>query len=66
MFNKIFRKLRFIKREKINNAITFANIVIKIKYNIKYLAFTLKKSDEIFLKLYYNYFILSLINKKLL
>ena len=64
LFKEIFNKLRLIKREKINNIMTFANVVIKVKYNIKHLIFIFKKKDEMHFKLYYNYFILSLSNRK--
>ena len=63
---KIFNKLRFIKREKVNDVITFIIIFIKIKYDIKYLFLNFKKKDETFLKLYYDYFIFNFFNRKLL
>lgn len=62
---KTFNKFRLIKRKKIDDAIIFIIIFIKIKYDVKYLFFILKKKDETFFKLYYDYFISSLINKKL-
>ena len=43
----------------------FINVVIKIKYNVKHLIFIFKKKDEIHLKLYYEYSILKLSNRKL-
>ena len=65
LFKKTFNKLRLIKREKINNVMIFANIVIKVKYNVKHLTFTFKKEDEIHFKLHYKYSILRLSNRKL-
>lgn len=41
LFEKFSNKFRLIKREKTNNVIIFVYIIIKIKYNVKYLAFTL-------------------------
>ena len=64
LFKKTFNKLYLIKREKINNVITFINVVIKIKYNVKHLIFTFKKENEIYFKLYYKYSILKLLNRK--
>ena len=63
---KVFNKLRLIKREKTNNTIIFIAIFIKIKYNFKYLILNLKKDNEIYLKLHYEYLISDLINRKLL
>ena len=66
IFAKNFDKLRLIKREKINNIIIFAFFIIKIKYNSKYFVFDFKKENEMHFRLYYNYSILNLFNKKLL
>ena len=63
---EVFNKLRLVKREKIDNAIIFIAIFIKVKYDFKYLTLNLKKDNEIYLKLYYEYLILNLINRKLL
>ena len=66
IFIEIFNKLRLIKREKINNVMIFVNVVIKIKYNVKHLTFTLKKKYiYIYFKLYYKYSISKLSNRKL-
>ena len=53
-------------KKKIDNIIIFTFFIIKIKYNSKHLALNLKKKKKIYLKLYYNYSILNLFNKKLL
>ena len=63
---KVFNKLRLIKREKIDNIIIFVAIFIKVRYDFKYLILNLKKNDKIYLKLYHEYSILDLINRKLL
>ena len=63
---EVFNKLRLIKRKKIDNTIIFIAIFIKTKYDFKYLVLSLKKDDEVYLKLYHEYFISNLINRKLL
>ena len=63
---EVFNKLRLVKREKIDNAIIFIAIFIKIRYDFKYLTLSLKKDDEIYLKLYHEYLIPNLTNRKLL
>ena len=63
---KVFRKLHLIKREKIDNIIIFIAIFIKVRYDFKYLTLAPKKDDEIYFKLYYEYLISNLINRKLL
>ena len=63
---KVFNKLRLIKREKANNAIVFIAVFMKVRYNFKYLILSFKKDDEIYLKLYHEYLISNLINRKLL
>ena len=63
---KVFNKLRLVKRKKTNNIIIFIAIFIKVKYDFKYLTLNLKKDDKIYLKLYHEYFISNLINRKLL
>ena len=63
---KVFRKLRLIKRKKVDNAITFASIIIKLRYDVKYLVINLKIGNEVFLGLYYRYSISGLFNRKLL
>ena len=59
---EVFKKLRLIKRKKIDNIIIFIAIFIKIRYDFKYLTLNLKKDDEIYLKLYHEYLIFNLIN----
>ena len=63
---EVFNKLRLIKRKKIDDAIIFIAIFIKVKYDFKYLILSLKKDDEIYLKLYHEYLIFNLVNQKLL
>ena len=41
-----------MKRKEADNAIIFTFIIIKVRYNLKYLAINFKKEDKIFLKLY--------------
>ena len=48
VFTKIFNKFRFVKREKIDDVITFIIIFIKIKYDVKYLFFNFKKKTKFF------------------
>ena len=55
-------QLRLIKREKVNNAIIFANVISKIRYDNKHKAINLRLLT--YLKLHYGYFILD-INFKL-
>ena len=62
---EVFYKLRLIKREEADNAIAFLSIIIKVKYNVKYLTLNLKEKNDIFLKLHYRYSILGLLNRKL-
>ena len=62
---KVFSKLRLVKREKVDNIIIFITIFIKVKYDFKYLTLSLKKDNEIHLKLYHEYLISNLINRKL-
>ena len=66
LLEKVFYKLRLIKREKVDDAIAFASIIIKLRYNAKYLVINFKKGDKVFLKLYYKYSISKLFNRKLL
>ena len=61
---EVFYKLRLIKRKKVDNAITFASIIIKLRYNAKYLVINLKKGNKVFLKLYYKYSILGHFSQK--
>ena len=63
---KVFNKLYLIKREKIDNIIIFIAIFIKVRYDFKYLTLNFKEDDKIYLKLYHEYLISNLINRKLL
>ena len=66
MSKKVFYKLYLIKREEVDDAMAFASIIIRLRYDVKYLVINLKEGDEVFLKLYYKYSILGLSNRKLL
>ena len=66
IFIKVFYKLYLIKREEVDNIIIFLFIIIKVKYDIKYLTLNLKEEDNIFLRLYYKYSFLNLLNKNFL
>ena len=66
MSKKAFYKLYLIKRKEVDDAIAFVSIIIKLRYNAKYLVINLKKGDKVFLKLYYKYSISGLSNRKLL
>ena len=65
LFEKVFNKFRFIKREKTNDVITFAFIIIKTRYDFKHLFLNFKKENEIYFNLYHEYFISELSNRKL-
>ena len=41
LFEKAYRNLRLTRKEEVNNALIFANIMIKVRYDIKYLAINL-------------------------
>ena len=62
---KVFDKLRLVKREQADDAIVFTSIIIKARYDLKYLTLNLKEGDEAFLKLHHEYVIPELINRKL-
>ena len=66
MSKKVFNKLRLVKREQANDVIIFVSIIIKARYDLKHLTLNLKENNKVFLKLYYKYVILELINRKLL
>ena len=42
------------------------NLIIKIRYNFKYLTLSINKKNKIFFNLFYNYIILELFKKELL
>ena len=70
LFVKVFNKLRFIKREKINDVIIFTFIIIKARYNVKHLTLNLKKKktkfflNYIMIILFLNYRIKNYYNKE--
>ena len=53
-----------MKREIIDEIITFINVIIKTRYDNKYTLFNLKKNNEIYLYLYHKYKILEKENRK--
>ena len=65
LFAKIFNKFRLILKKEINDVIIFIFIIIKIRYDLKYLSLYFKTKNEFFFKLYYKYFILNFTNQKL-
>ena len=60
-----FHQLRLAKREETDDAIIFASIIMKARYNAKHLALNLKEENSIFLRLHYGYSISGLTNRKL-
>lgn len=62
---EVFSKLRLVKREKIDDAMIFVAVFMKVRYDFKYLALSLKKDDEVYLKLHHGYSISDLVNRKL-
>ena len=65
MSEKVFDKLRLVKREQANDVIAFISIIIKARYDLKHLTLNLKENNKVFLKLHHKYVILELINRKL-
>ena len=57
--------MRQIKREQIEDVIVFVNILIKAYYDKSYIALRLARDNMIYLRLYHEYGILNLINRKL-
>ena len=60
-----FSKLRLIKREEADDAMAFASISMKARYDSKHLALELKKGDSVFLKLHHGYSIPGVSSRKL-
>lgn len=60
-----FSKLRLAKREEADNAMAFAAIFMKARYDSKHLTLSLKEGDEVHLKLHHGYSIPDLANRKL-
>ena len=44
---KVFYKLYLVKREEIDDTIAFLSIIIKVRYNTKYLTLNLKKKESL-------------------
>ena len=65
LFKKGFHKLRLVKKKEADDTIILVSINIKIRYNFKHLIINFQQNDEIYLKLYYNYLIFGVFNKKL-
>ena len=61
---KNLNRLRFIKREKVDNAITFTNTIIKTRYNNIHKIININEKLSIYLRLHYSYSIFN-INPKL-
>ena len=62
---KDFSRLRQMKWEQVENVIIFVNILIKIYYDKSYIALRLARDSIIYLRLYHEYGISDLINRKL-
>ena len=50
-----FNRIRIVKREEVEDAIAFANVKNKIRYNTKYKDISLEVGDKAFLVLYRGY-----------
>ena len=61
---KDLNRLHLIKREKIDDIITFINAIIKIHYDNNYKIINFREQSIIYFKLYYNCFIFN-VNFKL-
>ena len=62
LFAKVFDKFRLVLKKKVDNIIIFVLIIMKIRYDLRYLSLYFKIKNEFFFKLYYDYFILNFIN----
>ena len=60
-----FHKLRLGKREEADDAMAFAAVLMKARYDARHLPLNLKEGDEVFLKLHQGYSIPGLANRKL-
>lgn len=60
-----FSKLRLAKREEADDAMAFATIFMKARYDARHLPLSFKEGDEAFLKLHHGYSIPGLSNRKL-
>ena len=60
-----YHELRLAKREEAEDAMAFASISMKARYDAKHLAFNVGKGDRVFLKLHSGYSIPGVSNKKL-
>ena len=60
LLSKDLNRLRFIKRKKADNIITFVNIIIKTHYNSIYKIININEELSIYLRLNYNYFIFNI------
>ena len=52
-------------RQEVANVIVFANIKIKIYYDVKHQSLLLRVKDKVYLRLYHNYQLFERLNKKL-
>ncbi len=62
--NNLFNK-RFKYCIEIKNAIVFANIKVKIYYNLRHTSLLLNSKDKTYLKLNYDYQLLNKFNRKI-
>lgn len=60
-----FHQLRLAKREEADDAMAFASISMKARYDARHLPLNLKKGDSVFLKLHHGYSIPGLSSRKL-
>lgn len=60
-----YHSLRLAKREEADDAIAFANVFMKLRYDSKHLAVNFKPGEEAFLNLHHGYTIPGLSNRKL-
>lgn len=60
-----FDKLRLAKREEADDAMAFASVIMKARYDARHLPLNLKEGDQVFLKLHDGYSIPGLANRKL-
>lgn len=65
MSAEAFSKLRLAKREEADDAIAFASIIMKARYDARHLPLDLNEGDQVFLKLHDGYSIPGLANRKL-
>ena len=60
-----YNQLRQIKRENVETAMTFANVLSKVRYDAVHKTLKLKIDDKMYLRLHHDYIISDLFNHKL-